>query len=118
VFDTNILVDFLDGVDGAHREMAIASDHRISIVTWMEMLVGARTLQREQEMRKFLDRFTTIDLTPGICERAVMIRRSRRLKLPDAIILATAEELDCLLVTRNTKDFPAGDPRVRVPYTL
>jgi len=48
----------------------------------------------------------------------VMRRRERKVKLPDAIILATAELEGRLLVTRNTKDFPSDDPGVRVPYTL
>jgi len=36
----------------------------------------------------------------------------------DAIIYATAQQEDCLLVTRNTKDFPSDLPDVRCPYTL
>jgi hypothetical protein len=47
-----------------------------------------------------------------------MVRRERRLKLPDAIILATAETADRLLITRNTRDFPANDPGIRIPYRL
>jgi predicted nucleic acid-binding protein len=41
-----------------------------------------------------------------------------RLKLPDAVILATAEESGCILVTRKTRDFPANDPRIRFPYRI
>lgn len=49
-------------------------------------------------------------------QKAVQLRKSLRLKLPDAIILATADEEGCILVTRNTKDFKVSDPRVRIPY--
>jgi predicted nucleic acid-binding protein len=38
------------------------------------------------------------------------------MKLPDAIIWAAAQSEDRILVTRNTRDFPAEDPGVRVPY--
>jgi predicted nucleic acid-binding protein len=38
--------------------------------------------------------------------------------LPDAIIGATAERHEMLLVTRNEKDFPDSLPGVRVPYRL
>ena len=48
--------------------------------------------------------------------RAVELRRERRLRLPDAIIWATARCAGCLLVTRNTGDFPEDEPDVRVPY--
>jgi hypothetical protein len=47
------------------------------------------------------------------------LRRERpRLKSPDAIILATAQIRGRVLITRNTKDFPAAMPGIRVPYTL
>jgi hypothetical protein len=38
--------------------------------------------------------------------------------LPDAVIWATAQTQAVLLVTRNTKDFAADDPSVRLPYKL
>ncbi len=40
------------------------------------------------------------------------------MKLLDAIILATAQVNGAILITRNTHDFPAAMPGVRVPYTL
>ena len=43
------------------------------------------------------------------------IRRDTRLKLPDAIVLATAVETDRILVTRD-KDFPAEGAVVQRPY--
>jgi predicted nucleic acid-binding protein len=50
--------------------------------------------------------------------KAVDERKQSRLKLPDAIILASADCEGCILVTRNTKDFSKDDPRVRFPYSL
>ena len=50
---------------------------------------------------------------------ALALRRERpRLKSPDAIILATAQIRGRVLITRNTKDFPAAMPGIRVPYIL
>ena len=46
------------------------------------------------------------------------IRRAQRIRLPDAIIRASARSESALLVTRNSKDFPADEPDVRVPYRL
>ena len=39
------------------------------------------------------------------------------MKLPDAIILASAQIKNCQLITRNTKDF-AGINGVKTPYVL
>ncbi len=60
----------------------------------------------------------TRPVTNAVAERAAENRRMRRIKVPDAIILATAETAGRTLVTRNVKDFPAGTSRVRVPYQI
>jgi predicted nucleic acid-binding protein len=44
------------------------------------------------------------------------LRREIRLKLPDAIILASARANGLLLVTRNHRDFPRKDSDIRIPY--
>lgn len=49
---------------------------------------------------------------------AVQIRRAQRIRLPDAIIWATAQVNNAVLVTRNTKDFPPDQEGIRLPYTL
>ena len=64
----------------------------------------------------FLNGFDVIALDGSIAESAVRLRQEHRIKLPDAIIWASAEVHAMLLVTRNTKDFPAGDPGTRIPY--
>ena len=48
--------------------------------------------------------------------KAKGIRKKTRLKLPDAIILATARVHGLLLVTRNHRDFPKREPDIRIPY--
>ena len=53
----------------------------------------------------FLDIFDEIAIDPAIKSAAIAIRRAYRLKLPDAIIAATAQHLEVPLITRNVKDF-------------
>jgi predicted nucleic acid-binding protein len=115
LLDTNILIDFLHAVPAARDELNRYEDKAISIVTWMEVMVGAPPLAT-RATREFLDTFALIELNEKIAERAVMLRQKHRLKLPDAIIWASAQVHAMLLVTRDTKGFPAGDPGVRVPY--
>ena len=115
--DTNILIDFLNGAPEARRELELYVDAAISIVTWMEVMVGASDGAIEPT-RAFLSRFEVIGLDEQVAEAAVNLRRERRIKLPDAIVWASAQSQGRLLITRNTRDFPADDPGVRSPYSL
>jgi predicted nucleic acid-binding protein len=116
-FDTNILIDYLNGLEEARSEIRRYAAPAISLITWMEVMAGT-TPGDEGATRAFLARFRLLPVDPAVAEGAVALRRSLRLKLPDAIILATAETHSLLLITRNTKDFPADRPGVRIPYTL
>ncbi len=117
LLDTNILVDQLRAVTAADEELARYEDRAISIVSWIEVMVGVAP-SLEERTRAYLGGFTLIQLSPEIAEEAVRLRRARGVKLPDAIIWASARQSGRLLVTRNTKDFPADDPGVRVPYRI
>jgi predicted nucleic acid-binding protein len=117
LFDTNILVDYLNAVPEARTELQRYTEKAVSIITWMEVMVGADQ-DLEAATRGFLRGFDIVAVDEQIAERAVSLRRSHRIKLPDAVIWATAQVQAMLLVTRNTRDFPDDDPGVRAPYTL
>ncbi len=72
----------------------------------------------QQPVRAFLQGFTQLAIDANVAERAVGIRKSASIRLPDAIIRASAQSHWALLVTRNTRDFPPSDPGVRMPYRL
>jgi len=117
LLDTNILIDYLNAEQQARVEIQRYAEKAISIVTWMEVMVGADPAV-ELATRAFLDDFELLGVDEKVAEQAVRLRRNRRIRLPDAIIWATAQVNSMLLVTRNTKDFPANDPGIRVPYRL
>lgn len=117
VFNTNIVIDALKGLSEAHDEYTRYERVLISRITWMEVLVGARN--DAAQLRDFLDtHFNVVPLNLPVAERAVDLRCAHRMRLPDAIIWATAQIHDAILVLRNTKDFNAGWDGMRVPYTL
>ena len=117
LFDTNILIDYLNGIDAAREEIAAYPHPMISTITWVEVMVGSQ-IDEEVAVRQFLDRFLQVQLDATVAERAVSIRRKTRIRLPDAIIWASAQMEDALLVTRNSKDFSRLAPDVRIPYAL
>lgn len=118
LFDTNILIDYLNGVEAARLEIERTPRRLISIVTWMEVLAGARGPAEEDVIGMFLHDFAVVDLTRRIARDAVEIRRTRRIRLPDAVVWASARRESAVLVTRNTRDFPRGEAGVRIPYVL
>ena len=118
LLDTNILIDYLGGVEAAREEIARYDGPLISTITWMEVLVGASDDREMARLRWFLSGFGRVVIDDRVSELAVAIRREHRIRLPDAIIWASARSIGGLLVTRNTRDFPAGAPGVRVPYSI
>jgi hypothetical protein len=118
VFDTNILIDYLAGHLPARQELDRYASARIAIVTWIEVMVGVKDKNEEAITREFLNSFETIPLDQHVAESAVQLRRQYRLRLPDAVIWASAKSRDSLLITRNTRDYPQSEPDIRVPYAL
>jgi len=118
VFDTNILIDYLAGKQPAKDEIGHYQQPRISIITWIEVMVGANGKSEETRIRQFLNTFAIVPIDEQVAEAAVLLRREYRLKLPDALIWAAAKSRESLLITRNTRDYPADEPDIRVPYTL
>ncbi len=121
-FDANIVIDALAGYPPARTEIerAVGLDSRpwISRMAWIEVLSkGGEAMV--QDALTFLSRFGLDEIDEEISRRAAALRRERpRLKSLDAIILATAQIRGRVLITRNTKDFPAEMPGIRVPYIL
>lgn len=116
LFDTNLLIDYLKGVEAAQVELARYRQSLISIVTWMEILAGVRNEEEGDVVEMFLRDFRIVEVTRAIAREATDIRKNSRLRLPDALIWASARRESALLVTRNTKDFPKDEPGIRIPY--
>jgi predicted nucleic acid-binding protein len=116
LFDTNILIDYLVGREAASGELGRYRRRLVSIVTVMEVHAGARRTEEEDVIDLFLRDFQVVELTRQVALDAVHLRRTHRMRLPDAIVWASARAESALLVTRNVKDFPRDDPGVRIPY--
>jgi predicted nucleic acid-binding protein len=118
VFDTNILIDALRDISPAQAELTRYSQRYISRMSWIEVMVGALP-DDAVRAEGYLSHFRIIELSEDIARHAATLRAERRrLKALDAIILASAQKTGRILVTRNTKDFPAQLPGIRIPYTL
>ncbi|MCB1200811.1 MAG: type II toxin-antitoxin system VapC family toxin [Leptospiraceae bacterium] len=115
VFDTNILIDFLNGKPAAKQELEAYDKKFISIITYIEILVGSESDEETLLLKNFLSNFKLIPVNKNLSLLAVEARQKYKLKIPDAIIWASAETEETILVTRD-KVFPVNSPMVRVPY--
>lgn len=118
LLDSNILIDYLNGLAPAAEIIGKAQATNISRVSWIEVLVGAESLEQSAALRTWLARFTIIEIDAVIAERAIEIRQTYRLRLPDLLIWSSAQVNGLILVSRNTRDFPPDEPGIHVPYRI
>jgi predicted nucleic acid-binding protein len=101
VLDTNAVLYFLAG---RLVEPLPTADFYVSVITEMELLsYPLLKTSEEAEIHDFLTDVTIIDLKREIKHYAITLRRQYRLKLPDAIVSATAKYLDAILFTNDLK---------------
>ena len=116
VLDTNVILYFLGGrlVDPFP-----AGDYAISVISELELLAYPGLVSsEEQRVRGFLADIPITDLTQSVKHHAVDLRKRFGLKLPDAIVAATALALEATLLTNDQRllvlaDIPAQTLRVK-----
>ncbi|MEA5458030.1 type II toxin-antitoxin system VapC family toxin [Arcicella sp. LKC2W] len=115
LIDTNTLSDYfgeklpLNSLD--FIDTLVNDNPQISVMTRIESL--SYLTPKIEIFRSFVNYSTVFDLTEDIILRTIALRRSRRIKIPDAIIAATALEYDLTLITHNTSDFQ-GIPNLKL----
>jgi len=103
VLDTNILIYLFNG-DRDLAELLHLKELSVSIITEMELLSFPDLSEAERlQIKSFLSDATVIELSDAVKEAAIAIRATHRIKLPDAIVLATAEYLHLPLLTADRR---------------
>jgi predicted nucleic acid-binding protein len=106
LIDTNVVIDFSNGIFSEKSKNFVADvlnkEPIISAITQIELL-GFSVVPPQIE--SFVRYTSIIGINNSIIERTIEIRKSCRIKLPDAIIAATALVNNLTLLTRNTVDF-------------
>ena len=121
LLDTNVWIDAIAGrlpADTFLRFAVQAEWAGYSAITRLE-LFGFPNLTKpeEEKLSELLKYFMEAGIDSRTIDRAITIRNGGRIKVPDAIIAATAILFECSLVTRNTDDFKGiGGLNVVNPY--
>jgi predicted nucleic acid-binding protein len=114
--DTNILIGFFKGDQTVKAALVRFQPLKIPSAAYTEFLVGLKfAAQIEAADRVISALFEIVQTDIDICHEAADLRRKMRLKLPDALIYATARIGGGVLITRDTKDFDPHAADIYVP---
>ena len=108
--DTNAVIELVGGLLPAPTaewlEVVIAGNtHHVSVVTRIELFSKQLGSTETATLEGFVQFTNVIGLEESIIQRTIALRHQRKMKLPDALIAATALVHGLLLVTRNLADF-------------
>ena len=107
LIDTNAVIDYLDNkLPNNSANLIDRTDTQISVITRMELLSWHKATSRQiQVLQEFINSSTVVGLEEKVILKAIDIRKNYRLKLPDAIIAATALANGFALISHNISDF-------------
>ena len=108
--DTNTIIDLVVGrlpaassswLEQQLEQQAVA----ISVITRIELLTKTEPASEYATMQAFVQSVVVLSLDEPVTEHTIRLRQQHRVKLPDAIIAATALAHNLPLLTRNVSDF-------------
>lgn len=121
IFDTNILIYLSKYTLNPDLIFSKNSKSAISVITKIEAL-GFRFSNYEEHdlLLNLINELTVIPLSDTIAEETIKLRAKNKIKLPDAIIYATALAENLPLMTNNIADFKNLGNKVELidPFTL
>jgi len=113
--DTNIIVGFFKGEDAIKAALERFDSLKIPATAYAEFMVGLKQESQRQAVDHVIDAlFEIVHSDRQICHEAATLRRTMRLKMPDAMIYATVKARGGVLITRD-KDFDEKAEDVYVP---
>lgn len=117
VLDSNVIILASKGRIDTDKLLADYDEFYVSIVTYME--VYAYEFHNPDEKTLIDELFTNlgiVEINRLVADQAIIYRKNKtkKIKLPDAVILATAKILDADLLSDDWDDFQGIDASVSV----
>jgi predicted nucleic acid-binding protein len=117
VLDSNIVILLSKGMANIDSILKSYNSISVSIITYMEVKGYSKLSSAEEKLiDAFFDNIQVADVTKELAEIVVTYRKDskKKIKIPDAIVLATAKYLQADLITNNISDFKGIDKRVNL----
>lgn len=117
LLDTNVIIFASKQLIDFENLLQEYDEFYVSLITFMEVYGFAFTKQEEKELVDDLfENLEIVEIDTEIANKVVIYRKEgrRKIKLPDAIILATAEFIGADLVTNDWDDFKGVDDSINI----
>lgn len=119
LIDSNILIEYIGLLLPPNIHSIIGSiidkEYNISFVSKIEVLGHSSS---NIEIESFINTANIYNINNSVIDETILLRKLIKIKLPDAIIAATAIFNNMVLITRNINDFKLiGNLKVEDPYT-
>lgn len=99
--DTNIIVYLLNGDDTLATFLQGQTVY-VSFITQLELLgYQGLTKDEEEKIENFLESCVIIDINPSIKKEVIKLRKTHKIKLPDAIIMGSSSYMDLPILTSD-----------------
>ena len=106
VFDTNSAINLLNAIpiSDTIAEQLDTSRRYISQITCIELFAYSKLAKDdEKDIRRFLKKVHITRINRKVEKETITLRRDKKLKLPDAIIAATAISLNAILISNDDR---------------
>lgn len=111
ICDTNVIIEYFKGNELTKKILnsILSEDIAVSVITLMELMIGALNKRELKKIKRAINSFIILQISEEISEMAITLiekySKSHGLKIPDALIAATAIYHNAKLWTYNVKDF-------------
>jgi len=117
LLDSNIIIYYLNGdrdiYNFVEKHKSVSA---LSLITYYEVLNYDFSEKEELLVREFLNEFEILSVSKNIINKALENRKSKKIKMADNFILATAQIFELEIVTRNIKDFSSFTDKLLNPF--
>lgn len=115
LLDSNVIIYASKGIVDAEKLVSDKDNYFASIITYIEVYAYEFTdIAEKDAIDEIFDSLVIVDLDKAIAEQTIEYRKNsaKKIRLPDAAILATAKTIGADLITSNMSDFENIDPSI------